>query len=371
MIAKRDLVLERMLKKTENRLKDTLSSMVDLVFAFDEDARFIFCHSPQPSDLYVPPEKFIGKKHSEVMPPHINELFEEAFKKIKKGEIAEYEYYIEIKGKVRWFTVKLSSLFYDHQFAGSVAVAREITERKEQEEKLKRNMEQLENLAEERTAQIKAINKQLQRNIIEHKKTDFEREKLLKTLEIAREAITITSEDGRMIYTNKAMDELFGYEEGELKGKHPSILNAKSKSELVTAQIMNQIREEGYWEGEIHNQKKDGTEFLSYARISVLKDKEGKIINFLSTQHNITESKRMKETLRQSEEKYRILYDSSKDGIVYSDIDGNILDANQAYQDMLGYTIEELRKITYQELTPSKWHEMEEDIVRKQLKATG
>ena len=46
----------------------------------------------------------------------------------------------------------------------------------------------------------------------------------------------------------------------------------------------------------------------------------------------------------------------------------NILDANQAYQDMLGYTIEELRKQTFQELTPSKWHEMEDSIVRNQIR---
>mgnify|MGYP003681892408 CR=1 FL=1 len=48
-----------------------------------------------------------------------------------------------------------------------------------------------------------------------------------------------------------------------------------------------------------------------------------------------TESKRMEASLRKSEEKFRTMYDSIKDGIIYTDIDGNILDANQAYLDML------------------------------------
>jgi len=289
---------ERTFKETESRLQCILSSMVDLVFAFDKDGRFIFYHSPELDALYMPPEKFIGKKHSEVMPLHMHEKFEEAFKKVQKGEIVEYTYWIEIKDRVRWFTVKLSPLFFDHEFAGSVAVAREVTEKKQVEEELEIYREQLENLVEERTAQLKAANKQLQMKIIEHREANLEKDKLIKTIETAREAINITTADGKIIYTNSAMDELFGYNKGELGGKYPSILNVDPQAELVTAQIMDQIEEEGYWEGEIHNKKKDGTKFLTYARISALKDKGGKILNFLSTQHDITERKRMEEALR-------------------------------------------------------------------------
>jgi PAS domain S-box-containing protein len=208
-------------------------------------------------------------------------------------------------------------------------------------------------------------------DITVQEKTKLETKRFVKAIETAREATSITSGDGVIIYTNRAMDELFGYKEGELVGKYPSILNAGPRPELVTAQIMNQIKEEGYWEGEIYNKKKNGTEFLSYARISSLKDKDGNIINFLSTQHDITERKQMEEDLRKSKEKYQMLYDSSKDGIIYTDIDGNILDANQAYIDMIGYTIEELRKLTYQKLTPSEWYKTEMEIVRNQVKRRG
>jgi len=77
------------------------------------------------------------------------------------------------------------------------------------------------------------------------------------------------------------------------------------------------------------------------------------------------------ESLRESEEKYRNLYESSKDGIAFSDMQGNLLDANQAFLDMLGYTIEEYKKLTYQQLTPKKWHKMEADILKNHTMARG
>jgi len=75
--------------------------------------------------------------------------------------------------------------------------------------------------------------------------------------------------------------------------------------------------------------------------------------------------------LKESEEKYRTLYESSKDGIVFTNMKGQILDVNQAFVDMLGYSKQEIRRLTYQQLTPAIWHGMEEDIVKTQLLARG
>ncbi len=73
----------------------------------------------------------------------------------------------------------------------------------------------------------------------------------------------------------------------------------------------------------------------------------------------------------QPEEKYRTLYESSKDGIAFSDMEGNILDANQALLDMLGYRIEEIRRLSYYELTPKKWHKITTDIIKNQTMVRG
>ncbi len=83
------------------------------------------------------------------------------------------------------------------------------------------------------------------------------------------------------------------------------------------------------------------------------------------------ENARVEEALRKSEEKYRTLYESSVDGIISTDMNGQILDVNQAYLDMLGYSKDELRRLTHQQLTPRKWHESEADIVKNQILARG
>ena len=83
------------------------------------------------------------------------------------------------------------------------------------------------------------------------------------------------------------------------------------------------------------------------------------------------ENARAEETLRKSEEKYRSLYESSRDGIISADMKGQVLDVNQAYMDMLGYSKDELRKLAYQQLTPLKWRDSDADIIRNQVLARG
>ena len=83
------------------------------------------------------------------------------------------------------------------------------------------------------------------------------------------------------------------------------------------------------------------------------------------------ENARVEEALRKSEDRYRTLYESTVDGIISTDMNGQILDVNQAYVDMLGYSKDELRRLTHQQLTPHKWHESEADIVRNQVLARG
>jgi len=74
----------------------------------------------------------------------------------------------------------------------------------------------------------------------------------------------------------------------------------------------------------------------------------------------ITARKWAEEGLRESEECYRTLYESSRDGIATANLQGTITECNQAYAKMLGYSREELKKIRYQDITPSKWHSFNE-----------
>jgi len=117
----------RNIRKSEIKLNGLLSSMEDLVFVFDKDGRFTFYHSKNEKELYKPPNKFIGKKHSEIMPACLNEMFIEAVKKNKNGKVAEYEYELKLSGKTRRFFVKLYPIIIKDKYEGSVAVSKDIT----------------------------------------------------------------------------------------------------------------------------------------------------------------------------------------------------------------------------------------------------
>ena len=85
----------------------------------------------------------------------------------------------------------------------------------------------------------------------------------------------------------------------------------------------------------------------------------------------INERKRMEQALRDSEARYRGLHESLRDPFVQVTMEGYILDCNELYCQMLGYTLEELRALTDQDLTPERWQAGEADIVHEQILPRG
>lgn len=120
--------------ESEEKLAGFFNSMVDLVFGFDKDEKFTFYHSPEDGALYQKPEFFLGKHHSEIMPPYMSEILDEAFKKNKKGEPANIEYDMKIGDKTMWFSGNLSPVLDKGRYNGTIAVIRDITSQKEAEE---------------------------------------------------------------------------------------------------------------------------------------------------------------------------------------------------------------------------------------------
>jgi PAS domain S-box-containing protein len=81
----------------------------------------------------------------------------------------------------------------------------------------------------------------------------------------------------------------------------------------------------------------------------------------------LEEQKKWEQQLVISEKRYRRLYETSHDGIMARDLNGQMIDCNKAYAKMLGYSKKELRHMAIQQLLPEKWHEQREKIVNKVL----
>jgi PAS domain S-box-containing protein len=135
---------ENMVKHSEERMRSILSSMMDMVFVLDDKGRFTYYHAPEKAQLFMPPEDFMGKKHSDVLPPGVDKLFSDALDKNKRGQDAQFEYIMKIKGEKRWFSAKTSPIMSGKIFTGSVAVVEDITGKKEAEQEINKRQRELE-----------------------------------------------------------------------------------------------------------------------------------------------------------------------------------------------------------------------------------
>ena len=75
--------------------------------------------------------------------------------------------------------------------------------------------------------------------------------------------------------------------------------------------------------------------------------------------------------MRESEAKYKSLYESMMDGFVLVNMEGLIKEYNESYRAMTGYASKELSRLTYHDLTPAKWHEFEQKIIDDQVLERG
>lgn len=111
-------------------------------------------------------------------------------------------------------------------------------------------------------------------------------------LESMVEGVSVADEQGYILYTNPAEDRIFGYERGELVGKHVTIQNAYPPGEnrRIVADVIAQLRAAGAWEGEFDNVRKDGTPFVTHAKITALDVADGR--RWVCVQEDVTAERR-------------------------------------------------------------------------------
>lgn len=106
------------------------------------------------------------------------------------------------------------------------------------------------------------------------------------------------------------------------------------------------------------------------AYIYPIKDKSGTIDEVILMHEDITKRKRIEDTLLESEEKLRRLFELSPLGIALTDMDGRYVEFNKAFQEICGYSEEELKALDYWTLTPRKY-EADESRQLESLKQAG
>ncbi len=132
-------------KQSELELRALFASMTDVIIVYDKEGHYIRIAPTNPSRLFRPPDILLGKKITEVLPPETHEPFLKAIRTaIETGETTKIEYPLNIEDKEYWFDATVSKLSNEQVFW----VARDITDRRNFEETLRRQNEYLATSAE-------------------------------------------------------------------------------------------------------------------------------------------------------------------------------------------------------------------------------
>ena len=190
--------------------------------------------------------------------------------------------------------------------------------------------------------------------------------------DMSRDGIVFVDLDGHIEEMNQAYLDLVGYGRDEITTHTYQDLTPEKWRAIEAEIIETQVMQRGFSdEYEKEYVRKDGSVAPISLRTILVRDLEGRPIRFMGIVRDITELKEKEEALKASERRYRSLFDLSHDGVVFVGLDGPVEEANPAYLDMLGYELDELVGMTYQQLTPRRWAAMEADIVAEQLLSRG
>ncbi len=155
---------------------------------------------------------------------------------------------------------------------------------------------------------------------------------------IAEGVFLVRAKDRNIVFTNPKFESMFGYEPGEMLGKHVSIVNAPTDKtpEETANDIFRDLNNKGGWSGEVCNIKKDGVLFWSQASVSAFEHQRYGSV-WLCVHEDITKKKQVDEEREKADKKYRDLFENSKDAILIIENE-TFVDCNQATVDMLGYS---------------------------------
>jgi diguanylate cyclase (GGDEF)-like protein/PAS domain S-box-containing protein len=179
---------------------------------------------------------------------------------------------------------------------------------------------------------------------------DIDPQSLLRAVEQSPSAVVITDDEGRVVYSNPRFTEITGYAFEDVRGQTPRVLKSGKMPEETYREMWGQITAGQTWRGELINRTNSGQEYWASAAISGVWDERGRISHYVSVQEDITRRKhaedelsRVTREMKDSEQKYRLLFSRVFDAVALFDAEtGRFLDVNDAYQEMVGYSREEL-----------------------------
>lgn len=197
-------------------------------------------------------------------------------------------------------------------------VLHNITERKQVEHELQQHQEQLEELVERRTDQLRTLSS---------------------AVEQSHSTIVITDLEGTIEFVNPAFTRATGYSAEEALGKkNICTLNSSHHEADFFQELWAALSAGKAWQGEMCNKRKDGSLYWELANISPVRDKKGEITHYVAVKEDVTARKKTDLALEESRKQLTLTLEAANLGSWDWRPQSNKLFTNDIFLTMLGYS---------------------------------
>jgi len=302
--------MEEALKESEEKYRNLVGSLQEGVWLIDRDANTIFANAPMAQMLGYTLDEMMGEPLFAFMDESNIKVAKRNLERRRRGIKEQHEFGFRRKDGAPIYTILSTSPINDAEgnYVGAIAGVQDITELKLTEQALRESEAKYSSLVNQ-----------------------------------AMDGIVILQDDV-FKFTNQAFAELIGYREDELLGKPFQSLIVAGDRGLVKERYRGRLAGEDVPSAyEIQLVHKNGA-VISVELSAGLILYQGRLAD-LACVRDITERKKAEEALKESEERYRGLFENSIEAVFTADLDGNITSCNRALEELIGYTWEELSEM--------------------------
>ncbi|MFE8072552.1 EAL domain-containing protein [Marinobacteraceae bacterium S3BR75-40.1] len=136
-------------------------------------------------------------------------------------------------------------------------------------------------------------------DITERKATEQKLQQAAVVFDATQDAILITGPDKKVTAVNEAFTRITGYTADEVIGRTPRFQNSGLQDEAFYAKIWSALDQEGHWQGEIWNRRKNGELYPAWENINVVKDASGEASKYIAVFSDISQLKEAEAKLKQ------------------------------------------------------------------------
>ncbi|MCJ7813477.1 PAS domain S-box protein, partial [bacterium] len=185
------------------------------------------------------------------------------------------------------------------------------------------------------------------RDMTQRKQTEEalqESEEMYRTLvETTPEAVTVTDLNGKITYVSQRTIDLHGLKNStDLLGKNALEFIDKNEHEKAKKSLLLTLNGEIVRNVEYNLIRKDGTTFMGELNAALIRDVHGVPKNFIATTRDISNRKQAEEALQMSEKRYRGLFETMDQGVIYFGVNRKIISCNPAAEKIMGMSMYEM-----------------------------